>query len=437
MKVDRRDFLKLSAGSVGALLLAEPTVEAGWLPNPLARVPTPWHEGDVTSVLSICENCFWKCGIRAYVEGGKVRKVEGYEGNPKSRGMLCPRGQGAVLQTYDPDRLKQPLIRVEGSERGEGRYREASWDEALDRIATGMLAIKERHGSESMAFFAHGTGDSWFAEYLPAAWGTPNVAKPSVSLCTAPRETASQWTFGRPVGGHEPIDWVDTRYIVLLGHHIGEDTHNTQLQDFSIARRNGARLVVVDPRFSTAAAKADRWLPIRPGTDTALLLAWLNVLVEEELYDRDYVERYTVGFAALARHVKDLTLLSGPHPSPTSPPTPSGRWPGSWPPTRRRRCFRPGATPSGTAPTPSGCGPSTWSTPCSATTAAPAASTWPNRPTSNPTPIRPFPLEPAAGGCGGATARSEVEAESDFRPAADHGKLLRPHHRHPGTHRRR
>jgi thiosulfate reductase / polysulfide reductase chain A len=310
MKLQRRDFLKLSAATVGALALgsqAQAQMFPDGFPNPFRAPSGKWFDDEVRTVYSYCENCFWKCGIKASVSGGKVRKVDGYVENPKSRGMLCPRGQGAVAQTYDPDRLKVPLIRVEGSERGEGRYREASWDEALDYIAEKMQGIKTEYGSESVAFFGHGSGDNWFASYLPGAWGSPNAAKPSVSLCTGPRETASQYTFGRGIAGHEQIDWDETDYIVLIGHHIGEDTHNTQLQDFSNALKRGAELVVVDPRFSVAAGKAKDWLPIKPGTDTALLLAWLHVLVTEELYDAAYVDAYTQGFDQLAEHVAQYT----------------------------------------------------------------------------------------------------------------------------------
>ncbi len=310
MKLQRREFLKLSAATVGALALgteAQAQMFPDGFPNPFRAPSGKWFDDEVRTVYSYCENCFWKCGIKASVSGGKVRKVDGYVENPKSRGMLCPRGQGAIAQTYDPDRLKVPLIRVEGSERGDGRYREASWDEALDYIAEKMQGIKTEYGTESVAFFGHGSGDSWFASYLPGAWGSPNAAKPSVSLCTGPRETASQYTFGRGISGHEQIDWDETDYIVLIGHHIGEDTHNTQLQDFSNALKRGAELVVVDPRFSVAAGKAKDWLPIKPGTDTALLLAWLNVLVTEELYDAAYVDAYAIGFEQLAAHVVQYT----------------------------------------------------------------------------------------------------------------------------------
>lgn len=147
MSIKRRSFLKLSAATVGAL-----GVGVGLAPQ--AKAARAWYDQEVKTVFSYCENCFWRCGIKAFVAGGRVFKVEGYAENPKSRGKLCPRGQGAPAQTYDPDRLKKPLIRIEGSQRGEGRYREATWEEALDYIAQKMLGLKEKYGPESVAFLA-------------------------------------------------------------------------------------------------------------------------------------------------------------------------------------------------------------------------------------------------------------------------------------------
>ncbi len=419
MKYRRREFLKLSAAAVGALSLG--SANAQTFPNPFRGPPGKWFTEDVTEVFSICENCFWRCGIKAYVAGGKVRKVDGYVGNPKSNGMLCPRGQGAIAQTYDPDRLKKPLIRLEGTERGEGKYREASWDEAFDYIADKMQTIKDDYGTESVAFFGHGTGDKWFAEYLPGAWGSPNAAKPSVSLCTAPRETASQWTFGRGIASQEQIDWDVTNYIVLIGHHIGEDTHNTQLQEFSKALKRGAKLVVVDPRFSTAASKADHWLPIKPGTDTALLLAWLNVLIEEDLYDAEYIEKYTLGFEQLVEHVAEYTpewaetitdipadtiRLVAREMAAHAPKAvlPVGRhvvWYGN--DTQRLRAFYLVNILLGNYGMPGGyylC----------------------DSPVVEDYPHPPLPLTPAAGGCGGEV--SDIPADTGFREAADRGKFF-------------
>ena len=249
--------------------------------------------------------CPWRCGVIVKTVNGRVHKIEGNPNDPKSRGMLCARGQAGVSWLYDPDRLKTPLIRT--GERGAGEFREATWEEALDHVADKMLAIRDEHGEESMAFFGHTSGEFWFTDYLPQAWGSPNAAKPSSSICTSPREEASLLTVGRPIGGHEPVDWDAIECITLIGTHIGEDARNTMMQDFAAARARGATVITVDPRYSTAAMKADHWLAIKPGTDTALLLAWIHVLITENRYDRDYIDRWAIGFDQLAEHVADYT----------------------------------------------------------------------------------------------------------------------------------
>lgn len=301
MKVSRREFLTAAGGAaVVAATVAAPKLRK--LFPPRRRF---WFQKPTAAVLTVCEMCLWRCGVVAHVADGRVWKLEGHPANPKSRGRLCARGLAGLGELYDPDRLKRPLIRT--GARGEGKFREATWEEALDVTAKALLRIRERHGPEAVAFLGHYAGDKWFVDYLAPAWGSPNAAKPSVTLCTAPREVASVLTFGRGIPSHEPVDWEHTRYIVLLGTHVGENAHNTMMQDFAAARARGAQIVVVDPRFSTAAAKADRYLPIKPGTDTALLLAWMNVLITEQLYDREYVERWTDGFEELARHVRPYT----------------------------------------------------------------------------------------------------------------------------------
>ncbi len=128
-----------------------------------------------------------------------------------------------------------------------------------------------------------------------------------MSLCTSPREEAAKITYGQGIGNHEPVDWDGVSCITLIGTHIGEDTRNTMMQDFANAHARGARTIVVDPRFSSVAMKADYWLPIKPGTDTALLLAWMNVLVTEQLIDQTYITQWTTGYDALAAHVQAFT----------------------------------------------------------------------------------------------------------------------------------
>ncbi len=143
-----------------------------------------------------------------------------------------------------------------------------------------------KYGPEALALFSHGFGGSWF-KHLLQAYGTNNIAAPSYAQCRGPREVGYYLTFGNGVGSPETIDIENARCITLIGSHLGENMHNTQVQEFADALGNGAELVVVDPRFSTAAGKARYWLPIKPGTDIALLLAWMHVIINENRYDAD------------------------------------------------------------------------------------------------------------------------------------------------------
>ena len=302
--VTRRRFLKGSASALGAMLLGD-TATAAPTTTKTRKASQLSSKGPAQITYNYCDICPWRCGVIVKTVNGKVQKIDGNPKDPKSRGTLCARGQAGVSFLYDPDRLKHLLIR--SGERGAGTMRPASWNEALDYAAAQLAKIRDTYGPESVAFLGHTSGDFWFIDYFPQAFGSPNAAKPSMSLCTSPREEASLITYGRSVGNHEPVDWEQARCIVLIGTHIGEDARNTMMGDFANARARGAKVVVVDPRFSSAAMKADHWLPIKPGTDTALLLAWINVLITEGLYDKAYVQKWTVGFDQLAAHVKTLT----------------------------------------------------------------------------------------------------------------------------------
>ncbi|RLE16143.1 MAG: thiosulfate reductase [Actinobacteria bacterium] len=304
--MNRRLFLKMSAFGVAAVALVGAVGQKAVQGLSRLGIPVPWYrQGPIETTFNYCNICPWRCGIIVKTVNGKVRKIEGNPLDPKSRGMLCARGQAGPSFIYDPDRLSQPMIRV--GERGAGEFRSATWEEALDVVADGMKAIAETHGQESIAFFGHTSGDFWFTDHLPQAWGSPNASKASSSLCTSPREEASILTMGTNVGGHEPVDWDYIECLVLIGTHIGEDARNTMMQDLANAKARGAKVIVVDPRFSTAATKADWWLAIKPGTDTALLLAWMNVLIAEDRYDVDFVAEWTEGFEELATHVAEFT----------------------------------------------------------------------------------------------------------------------------------
>lgn len=296
-KITRRGFLKSSsvaAGLAGAATAAPSQIH-----------PPGWRgETRIQQIATNCEMCFWRCGVMAEVADGKVLKLQGNPSHPLTKGQLCARGNAGTQLLYDPDRLKYPMVRT--GERGSGKFKRVSWDEALDLFATRLTDLKKKYGPESVAFLPHGVGAGFFGT-LMKAFGTPNSAEPAFAQCRGPRDVGYQLTFGRPVNSPEPIDLEESKCIVLIGSHIGENVFTSQVTNFITGLQAGAKLIVVDPRFSTAASKADYWLPIKPGTDIALLLAWMNVLIAENLHDKQYLDQYATGMKELEAHVQGFT----------------------------------------------------------------------------------------------------------------------------------
>ncbi|MEJ5301926.1 MAG: molybdopterin-dependent oxidoreductase [Bacteroidales bacterium] len=303
----RREFIKISAlglGGVAALSSISPLTRGASAIEKLLGLNRN-KPRIVKRVPSYCEVCFWKCALWADVDdSGRVVNLTGNADDPHCNGRLCPRGTGGIGMLYDEDRLKKPLIRVNG-ENGQ-TFREASWEEALDLVANKLKEIADKYGPESIALFNHGSPGHHLGHLLKAL-GSDNIAAPSYAQCRGPREVGFEFTFGTGVGSPEPTDIRDTRCLVLIGSHIGENMHNGQVQEMSDAIDRGATIITVDPRFSTAASKSKYWLPIKPATDIALLLAWINVLITEELYDKDFVEKYTTGFDKLKSYIRPFT----------------------------------------------------------------------------------------------------------------------------------
>jgi thiosulfate reductase/polysulfide reductase chain A len=300
---NRREFIRISLYGAGALAvgaggfkLANALISPDEIKNlkvDLKRTPT------------YCEVCFWKCAGWVYkTSEGKIWKIVGNDEDQHCNGRFCPRGTGGIGMYYDEDRLKTPLIRVE--ERGKQVFREATWDEAFEYISARMKDISVKYGPESMALITHGSGSSYFST-LFNAFGSPNIAEPSYAQCRGPRDEAFFATFGEEVYSPEITDIRDTRCLVLIGSHIGENMHNGQIQEMSDAIDKGATIITVDPRFSTAAGKSKYWLPVKPSTDMALLLAWMHEIIYNDYYDKKYVEKYCSGFEQLKEHVKDFT----------------------------------------------------------------------------------------------------------------------------------
>ena len=253
---------------------------------------------------SICDLCLWRCGILVKVKDGRIIRVQGNPDHPRSRGRLCARGNSGRCQVEDPDRLKYPLLRT--GERGEGKWKRISWDQALDLWASKTQETIEKNGPGSIGTFSHGLSSRFFNSFMLHV-GNPNRAVPSFGQCRGPRDVGFQLTFGEGPGSPERHDMANSRMVVLIGCHIGENIQTGQVAEFAEAVDRGARIVVVDPRMSVAASKAHRWLPIRPGTDTALLLAWIHVLLKEDLYDHEYVKQYAIGLEELRKAVAGAT----------------------------------------------------------------------------------------------------------------------------------
>ncbi len=302
-EITRRDFIKItSAGLVGAAI-SKPVFD--FIPPFLQKDHTPPLESELTKSPTVCDICFWKCAGWVWKDKkGNIVKITGNDLDPHSNGRLCPRGTGGLGAYYDPDRLKRPLIRV--GKPGSQKFKEATWDEAFDYIVDKMKQIEAKYGREAMALFMHGTTAPHF-EYLWEAYGSQTYAEPAIAQCLVTREVGFIATYGQGLGSPEPTDTRNTKCLVLIGNHIGENMHNGHVQEMSAAIDHGATIITVDPRFSTAAAHSKYWLPIKPSTDIALLLAWMHVLIYEDLYDKDFVEKNTYGFDYLKNHVKNFT----------------------------------------------------------------------------------------------------------------------------------
>ncbi|MDP2268013.1 MAG: molybdopterin-dependent oxidoreductase, partial [Deltaproteobacteria bacterium] len=257
-----------------------------------------------SAVRSHCRMCHGGCGVIVYVKDGRVAKIAGDPDCPINHGTLCSKGIASTQLVYHPDRLTYPVRRL--GPKGSGRWERISWDEALDTIAEKMLHFKAEFGAESVVL-GYGTGREneaaiyRFANYF----GSPNVLTAG-HFCYGPRIATGIITCGsNPIADYEN----NPRCIMVWGSNIvisNPDCYKGE--PFSQALNAGARLIVVDPRLTRAAARADFWLQLRPGTDTALALGMANVIVQEGLYDRDFIAHYVHGWEPFVERVGQYPL---------------------------------------------------------------------------------------------------------------------------------
>jgi anaerobic selenocysteine-containing dehydrogenase len=256
-----------------------------------------------TTTWSAGPGCHGNCGVLAHVKEGKVIKVEGDPDHPWNQGRLCPRCLAMPQYMYHPDRLQYPQKRV--GKRGENVWERISWEEAFDLIEKRMKDIKAEHGPESMVFL-QGTGrdiGGWIS-MLAYAYGSPNwVFGLSGISCYTPRLLVMWLTQGDFCVG-DAAQWHAKRYddpeykvpesITIWGQNLPASCPDGFFSHWYVdLMKKGSELVVIDPRCTWLASKAKIWLQIRPGTDGALALAYLNVIINEKLYDESYVQKWT------------------------------------------------------------------------------------------------------------------------------------------------
>ncbi|MCF8080876.1 MAG: molybdopterin-dependent oxidoreductase [Desulfobacterales bacterium] len=254
-------------------------------------------------VFSLCFMCSVRCPIRVLAKDGQVKWIEG---NPHVAGMegsLCPRGAAGINMLYDNERLQTPLIR-EGK-RGEGKWRKASWDEALDYVADKLKGIIDTHGGHSVVLGERTQLATHASKTFLKAIGSPNHFTHD-ALCKGSVNTACRSLFGY-TDAQMSMDYKNTKHIVLYGRNIFEAISVKEVNNLTAALENGAKLTYIDPRVSVTATKAHRYWMIRPGTDLALNYALIHVVLKERLYDKQYVDKWVHGLSELRDFIQPYT----------------------------------------------------------------------------------------------------------------------------------
>jgi len=250
-------------------------------------------------VATLCEMCVNKCAVYAYVEDGVVVKLDPNPLFPKSRNMLCPRGVAGTKHLYDPDRLKYPMIR--DGEKGSGKFRRVTWEEAHDYIAERLVKIldEEEDNRSTVAFAAgEGMGEHTFKQFYDG-FGSAHFLNHS-TLCLATATSGHALTIGN-IG---QADLQNAKYVIMAGANRAEAIITPDTMDlFKKTQGNGCKLIVVDPRFTNTAAKSDKYLGINVGTDLAFVLALTHVALKENLYHKTYVDSMFNGFDEYKAHI--------------------------------------------------------------------------------------------------------------------------------------
>ncbi len=331
-RTTRRNFLKLGGGSLAALAghaalggvgrglhaaFNERLLKGALTLRRGGRDFSPRTGKERKAIPSSCWQCVTRDGIIGYVEDGRVVKIAGNPALPRTRGKLCARGQGGASAPYDPDRLLYPLKRV--GKRGEHKWEKISWDEALTllveggtiagRRVKGLRALREEGKPELFMFHygrMKGSDSKIVKSFFLAAYGTKTIGN-HTSICESAKWTAQELTWG---SHYDNWDLERTRIILNFGSNVLEahTNHIPMAQRCIDALNRGVEMYTFDVRLSNTAARSTEWIPVRPGTDLAVVLAMCNVLIRNDLVDKEFIRVYTnVSLEELREHLAGYT----------------------------------------------------------------------------------------------------------------------------------
>ena len=293
---------KLTAVDYGAAIRLGDAAALAGEPRLVRKEGAPEQEGDDVRVIkTACRACIANCGVLATVRNGRVVSLRGNPEDPMSKGRMCAKGLSGIQALYHPNRNKYPMKRV--GERGSGQWKRISWDEALDTIARKLMETREKYGAEAVFCSTGGGGNPeiWSIARFCNIFGTPNWFEPGCAQCYLPRVLAYTMMYG----GADPsiadsnalelyfTDDTPIQALVLWGTDPSYSCPASGGGMVADLRAKGVKTVVIDPRFTPDAAKATVWLPIRPGSDVALQLAWIRYILDNRLYDAEFVMKWT------------------------------------------------------------------------------------------------------------------------------------------------
>lgn len=265
-------------------------------------------DSDFDKVATVCHICHNFCGVYVHVKDGKAVKIEGNRDHPQNNGVLCPKSTFALEDVYHPNRIVYPMLRV--GPRGSGKWKRISWDEAIDYAADRFQEVRMKYGPDSIAgaigslYRQHGTMTNRFLRAL----GSPNIITDD-DICEGMGSIADRATCGEHITKYRYCpDMLNSKTIVLWGTNWAVSYNPKWRSLYRRGKRNNdVKLIVIDPRKTEEAREAVMWLKIRPGTDGALAMAMMHILVKEKLYDKEFVEKWTSGFDKLCARLEEYT----------------------------------------------------------------------------------------------------------------------------------